>query len=281
MKIQRPAEEVEPDSISGLREMIRSEHEALNFERYWMGIISEYEKRHEIDHYEATREQLLYDLSIIDDKIKMAKEELAEIFNTNNVQSQIDLTSSQNSENEIHTNSGTISDLGIKNLSISKAKKSITTLTQKDNTHNVLKLGIETSSTSQADKSITKTMILIMQEFQVPEKVKKKSIETSRTQDDASNNELGIGTSNTSQGEPRVQTLIQNDNNQSSIGTSSTSQRNNNYASNRLDTGRKQYCLRTQERVDYREGTPVRKHRRNSSANYKASFSFSFNDDIE
>ncbi|CAG8750541.1 8443_t:CDS:2, partial [Gigaspora margarita] len=53
-----------------------------------------------------------------------------------------------------------------------------------------------------------------------------------------------IGTSNTSQGEPR---LILDDNNQSSnnasidamvelgIGTSSTSQRNNNHASNQLD----------------------------------------------
>ncbi|CAG8833403.1 28239_t:CDS:2, partial [Gigaspora margarita] len=278
------AEEVEPDSISGLREMIRLEHEALNFERYWMGIISEYEKRHEIDHYEATRERLLYELSIIDDKIKTAKEELAEIFNTNNVQSQIDLTSSQNSENEIHTNSGTITDLdfetsnshqdrermptptrddinelGIKNLSISKAKKSITTSTQKDNAHNVLELGIETSSTSQADESInTSTQdndshnasntTRINLGVSSTRKGKEKMV--SHARENTSDNaivDLGIGTSNTSQGEPSVQTLIQDDNNQSSnnasidpmvqlgVGTSSTSQHNNNYASNQLD----------------------------------------------
>ncbi|KAF0531638.1 hypothetical protein F8M41_011836 [Gigaspora margarita] len=238
--------------ISGLREIIRSEHEAVNF------------KILDGDNY-------------------------------------------QNSENEIHTNSGTISDLdfgtsnshydkermstltrddinelGIKNLSISKAKKSITTSTQKDNAHNVnkdtiLELGIGTSSTSQADESINTSTQDDDSHNACNNTRINLAIETSRIQDDASNDELGIETSNTSQGEPRVHTLILDDNYQSSnnasidamvelgIGTSSTSQRNNNHASNQLDTGRQQYCLHTQERVDYKEGTPMRKCRRNSS----------------
>ncbi|RIB23522.1 hypothetical protein C2G38_2032665 [Gigaspora rosea] len=264
------AEEVEPDSISVLREMIKSEHKALNFERFWTVIISEFEKKNEIYHYEATRKQLLLDLSIIDDKIKMAKEELAKIFNTNNVQSEINLISSQNSKNENNTNSGTISDLdfetskshqnreriptltrddinelGIENLSISKDEKSLTTSTQKDNAHNIyndtiVDLGIRTSGTSQADESVnTSTQdddshnasnnttislgIRTLGTSQADESINistqdndshnannytiinlgvsstRKAIETSNTQDNASNDELGIGTSSTSQ----------------------------------------------------------------------------------
>ncbi|RIB22036.1 hypothetical protein C2G38_2174933 [Gigaspora rosea] len=96
------AEEVEPDSISGLRVMIKSVHKAHNFEKYWIGIISECEKKHEINNYEATREQLLFDLSIIDNKIKMAKEELDQIFSTYNVQFRVGLISNQNPENNIY-----------------------------------------------------------------------------------------------------------------------------------------------------------------------------------
>ncbi|CAG8665952.1 26325_t:CDS:2, partial [Gigaspora rosea] len=154
------AEEVEPDSISGLREMIRSEQETLNFERYWMGIISECDKKNEIYHYEATRKQLLLDLSIIDDKIKMAKEELAKIFNTNNVQSEINLISSQNSKNENNTNSGTISDLDFETSKSHQNRERIPTLTRDDinelgeNQDDSVLQGIETSSTSQADECI-------------------------------------------------------------------------------------------------------------------------------
>ncbi|RIB22034.1 hypothetical protein C2G38_2174931 [Gigaspora rosea] len=328
------AEEVEPDSISGLREMIRSEQETLNFERYWMGIISECDKRHEIDNYEATREKLLRDLSIIENKRKTSKEELNEISNT---QSQIDLIPSQNSENEINTNSGTISDLvlrtqsfqgkinasndntnesgkldnfetlnslqdrermptptrddinelgenqddsvlqGIKNVSISKAEKSIetsstsqadeciNTSTQDDDSYNAsnnrsINLGVSSTRKSKeimySHARENTAIVDLAQDNASFDAIVELAIEISRAQDNASIDamvELGIGTSNTSQGEP---TLILDDNNQSSnnasidtmvelgIGTSNTSQGEptlildeNNQSSNNASNG--------------------------------------------
>ncbi|RIB08624.1 hypothetical protein C2G38_2211184 [Gigaspora rosea] len=267
-------------------EKIKSEHEALNFERFWTGIISEFEKKNEIYYYKATREQLLLDLSIIDDKTKMAKEELAKIFNTNNVQSEINLISSQNSENENNTNSGTISDLvlstqnsqnkinasndntnesgkfdnfetskshqdreriptptrdnineldklnSIENLSISKAKKSMTTSTQKDNAYNVnddtmVDLDIRTSGTSQADESVNtstqdddshNTSNNTTISLGVSSTRKGKVTMYSHARENTSNNAIvdlvksdSIGTSGTSQADKSVNTSTQDD----------------------------------------------------------------------
>ncbi|CAG8834193.1 27535_t:CDS:2, partial [Gigaspora margarita] len=151
--------------------------------RYWMGIISEYEKKHEIDHYEAMKEQLLYDLSIIDDKIKMAKEELAKIFNTNNV---------QNSGNEIHTNSGTISDLV---LSTQNSQDKINA--SNNNTNKLGKLDNFGTSNSHYDKERMSTL------------TRDDINELGENQDD--NVLQGIGTSSTSQADESINTSTQDD----------------------------------------------------------------------